>query len=201
MPGCSGLEVAARAQRAGLTGQCAIVFLTAYDEYAVQAFEVEALDYLLKPIDERRLQQARDRLVRRWQDTGTQSTADQDTLQRVLSRLEASESQQAMNWLTVSRGESVYVIAVRDVLYFRAEDKYTTVVTADGHYLIRKSLRQLEEVLPADEFWRIHRSTLVQAAAIERVEKLLTGQLRVHLRDCTRTLPVSRRFSDRFRPM
>ncbi len=201
MPGCSGLEVAARAQRAGLSDQCAVVFLTAYDEYAVQAFEHEAVDYLLKPIDEGRLQQARDRLVRRWQHAGSRSTADPDTLQRVLARLESAETGQALNWLTVSRGESIYVIAVADVLYFRAEDKYTTVVTGESSYLLRKSLRQLEDSLPGDQFWRIHRSTLVQASAIARVEKTLTGQLRVHLKDCTKSLPVSRRFSERFRPM
>jgi DNA-binding LytR/AlgR family response regulator len=92
------------------------------------------------------------------------------------------------------------VIDVNSVLYFQAEDKYISVKTTEGEYLIRKSLRQLEEELDPDLFWRVHRGTLVQVEHIARVEKTFTGQLRIHLKQSRDVLPVSRRFAGRFKP-
>lgn len=198
MPGLTGLEVAERMQRAGLTRDCVVVFLTAYDEYAVEAFEREAIDYLLKPIDESRLERTRDRILQRLErpETSEVNLAD---LKRLLSG--GGPGGGALRWLNAQRGDDIFVIDVEDVLYFLAEDKYTTVVTREGEYLIRKSLKQLEAELSDQQFWRIHRSTLVQVARIDRVERTLSGQLKVHIKGGRKPLGVSRRFSDRFKQM
>lgn len=197
MPGLTGLDVAERMQQAGLTRDCAVVFLTAYDEYAVQAFEREAIDYLLKPVDEKRLEQTRDRILQRLERPAP-SQVDLADLKRLLGR---GTSGEPLRWLNVQRGEDIHVIDVASVLYFLAEDKYTTVVTDEGEYLLRKSLKQLETELDGQAFWRIHRSTLVQVGRIDRVERSFSGQLKVHMRGVSKPLGVSRRFADRFKTM
>lgn len=197
MPGMTGLDVAERMQQAGLTRECAVVFLTAYDEYAVRAFEHEAIDYLLKPVDEKRLEQTRDRILQRLARPAP-TQVDLSDLKRLLSR---DGSRETLRWLNVQRGEDIHIIDVTSVLYFLAEDKYTTVVTDEGEYLLRKSLKQLEAELDDQAFWRIHRSTLVQVARIDRVERSFSGQLKVHVRGARKPLGVSRRFADRFKTM
>lgn len=198
MPGLTGLEVAERMQQAGLTRDCAVVFLTAYDEYAVEAFEREAIDYLLKPIDETRLERTRDRILKRLERPET-AQVDLADLRRLLSG--SGTGSEPLRWLNVQRGDDIYVIDIETVLYFLAEDKYTTVVTPEGEYLIRKSLKQLEAELSDQQFWRIHRSTLVQVARIDRVERTFSGQLKVHIKGGRNPLSVSRRFADRFKQM
>lgn len=197
MPGLGGLDVAARMQRTGLTKTCALVFLTAYDEHAVKAFEHEAIDYLLKPIDERRLEQTRDRVLARL-SRPEPTQVDLNDLKRLLGRSAPAAS---LKWLKAQKGDDIHIIDVANVVCFLSEDKYTTVITRDGDYLIRKSLRQLEAELDDQQFWRIHRSTLVRVAGIERVERTFTGQLKVHLAGMNKPLAVSRRFSDRFKQM
>lgn len=199
MPGKSGLEVAAAMQKEGLTAQCAVVFLTAYDQYAVEAFEREAIDYLLKPVDEKRLQKTLARIEA--QSVATQSSElDLFTLQQLL-QASAFKPVQSLQWINAQRGDDIHVIAVEQVLQFKAEDKYTTVVTAEGDYLIRRSLKQLEEELSPDQFWRVHRNTIVQVAAIDRVSRSLAGQYSVHLKCSRHTVAVSRRFAERFKQM
>ncbi|MFY0664925.1 MAG: response regulator transcription factor [Natronospirillum sp.] len=199
MPGKSGLEVAAVMQKEGLSSQCAVVFLTAYDQYAVEAFEREAIDYLLKPVDEERLQKT---LLRIEAQRAAPATAmvDLDKLQHMLQG-NIQRSTPYLQWITAQRGEDIHVIAVEQVLQFKAEDKYTTVVTADGEYLIRRSLKQLEDELSPDHFWRVHRNTIVQVAAIDRVSRSLAGQYRLLLRHCTEPVAISRRLADRFKQM
>ncbi|PTY38593.1 hypothetical protein BGP77_10425 [Saccharospirillum sp. MSK14-1] len=195
MPGRNGLDVAESMQQAGLTQNTALVFLTAYDQYAVEAFEREALDYLLKPVEPVRLDRTRERILAH-QEPAADTSLDVTQLRQLIEAV----GRPPLRWLNVQRGQDIRVVDVADVLCFRAEDKYTTVVTAAGESLIRKSLRQLEEELDTQQFWRIHRSTLVQVAHIDRVEKTLTGRLKVHLKG-GRTEEVSRRFADRFRQM
>lgn len=199
MPGLSGLDVAATMQREGLSTQCSVVFLTAYDQYAVAAFEREAVDYLLKPVDEQRLEKTLDRLSGRAAGKSP-ATLDITTLETLLRR-HVSNDEQPLRWINAQRGDDIHVISVDDVLLFKAEDKYTTVVTGQGEYLIRRSLKQLEESLSADQFWRVHRNTLVRVAAIERVSRSLTGQCRIELKQAAGSVPVSRRFADRFKQM
>ena len=198
MPGMTGLEVAERMQVAGLTRDCAVVFLTAYDEFAVDAFEREAIDYLLKPIDDARLERTRDRVLARFEHPVSAQVGLSELKQLLSAPIAVSAP---LRWLNAQRGDDIHVIDVDSVVYFSAEDKYTTVVTTEGEYLIRKSLKQLEAELSEQHFWRIHRSTLVQVSGIDRVERTFSGQLRVHLKSGHKPLPVSRRFSDRFKQM
>lgn len=198
MPESSGLDVARKLQQQPeLSPHTKIVFLTAFDEYALQAFDLAAVDYLLKPIDERRLEQTRDRFLQ-----GAVSALDQQATLTKLERLlsEQVRPQTYSRWLNASKGDDIFVVDVNSVLYFQAGDKYITVTTTEGEYLIRKSLRQLEEWLDPDQFWRVHRSILVQVNQIARVEKTFTGQLRIHLKYGDAIIPVSRRFSGRFKP-
>ncbi|MCH8551129.1 MAG: LytTR family DNA-binding domain-containing protein [Natronospirillum sp.] len=196
MPGLSGIEVAERLQQEGLTRASHVVFLTAYDDYAVQAFEREAVDYVLKPVDDQRLLQSITRLQERLR-APEPVLADLSDLKRWVGR----ERGDWLKWINAQQGEDIHVIAVESVLLFRAEYKYTTVVTPDGEYLIRKSLKQLEEELDPDAFWRVHRSAIVRVPAIERVRRDLSGGLKIHIRGLKKPQPVSRRFADRFRQM
>ena len=202
MPGMSGIEVAARMQAAGITGECGLVFLTAYDEYAVNAFEREALDYVLKPVDEQRLEKTVARLQSRL--SALESDAGADAGAPDLSALQQWLGQQTtpwLKWVNAQHGDDIHVLDVAQVLLFRAEDKYTTVVTADGEYLIRRTLKQLESELDPHRFWRVHRSVLVQVGAIERVKREQSGTMKVYLKNLKKAQPVSRRFADRFRQM
>ena len=187
MPGLTGLEVALQIAKTELA--CQVVFLTAYDQYAVQAFERGAVDYLLKPLDENRMQQTVQRLIAREPAQPKTEVANIDLL---LEMVNATGSQRHLTWLNAQQGESVKVIHVDDVLFFLAQDKYTTLVTETGEYLLRQSIKQLEEQLNADLFWRIHRSTLVNIRFVDRVEKNLQGQCSIKLKNYSKPLAVSR---------
>lgn len=202
MPGMSGIEVAARMQAEGITSQCGLVFLTAYDEYAVTAFEREALDYVLKPVDEPRLEKTVARLQSRL--AGLESESDEATPAPDLTALQqwlGNQQPAWLKWVNAQHGEDIHVLDVSQILLFRAEDKYTTVVTAKGEYLIRRTLKQLESELDPDRFWRVHRSVLVQVGAIERVKREQSGTMKVYLKGMKKAQPVSRRYTDRFRQM
>jgi DNA-binding LytR/AlgR family response regulator len=185
MPGLSGLEVALKMAQQNSTTK--IVFLTAFDEYAVQAFERGAVDYLLKPLDENRLQKT----VGRLQQADVSATEAPD-VELLLDLVSASGAQQHLTWLNAQQGEAIKVIHVDDVLYFKAEDKYTTLVSGDGEYLLRLSTKQLEEQLNPKTFWRIHRGTLINMRHVDRVEKTMTGQFQLFLKGVSAPLPVSR---------
>lgn len=206
MPGLSGLEVAAKMQQAGLTSPCRLVFLTAYDQHALEAFEREAVDYLLKPLDEKRLLQCINRLQHQLQQTAPQ-LVDLQQLQQLLQTPEntplyqqhPSTPAKPLQWLNAQKGEDIYVININQILVFQAEDKYTRVITSDQEYLIRTSLKQLEQQLDPNLFRRIHRSSLIQLSAIEKISRSLTGQWLLKLRGINKPLQISRRFADQFR--
>jgi len=187
MPGLTGLEVALNIAKADF--DCQIVFLTAYDQYAVQAFERGAVDYLLKPLDEKRMQQTVQRLIER---ETQQPAASTNNFEILMDLVNASGGPRHLTWLNAQKGEGIKVVHVDDVLFLRAEDKYTTLVTSDGEYLLRQSIKQLEEQLNAEQFWRIHRSTLVNIRHVDRVEKNLQGQCSVFLKSYLKPLQVSR---------
>lgn len=187
MPGLSGLDVA----RA--TEGVRMVFVTAYDQYAVQAFDEAAVDYVLKPVSDERLQ----RTVQRLQ----QGAGAQPDLQALLPRLLAAATSDRLRWIRASHGESVHLLDVQQVLYFQADDKYTVVMTAEREYLIRTPLRELLDQLDAQQFWQIHRSTLVNVQAISRVQRELSGRCTLHLKQRPETLTVSRAFAHLFRQM
>jgi DNA-binding LytR/AlgR family response regulator len=189
MPGRDGLDVAR-----ALSGHVHVVFVTAYDEYAIAAFEEGAVDYLLKPVTAERVAKVVARLKARLR------AAPLD-LEQLLARLASREAAQALKWVRASLGNAMTMIAVDDVLYFQSEDKYTKVVTRDGEGLIKKPIKELYEELDPEAFWQIHRSTIVSLKAIARVERDWRDQPVIHLKSRPETLTVSRTFAHRFKAM
>lgn len=191
MPGVSGLEVARTA------GEAHVVFTTAYDEFALAAFEDGAADYLLKPVRRDRLMTTIARVRGR---IAAHERADTTAL---LSALKAGLAPPArrMSWISAGVGDTIRMIAVDDVLAFRSEDKYTCVLTAQGSAHIRTPLKDLIGQLDAEVFWQVHRSAIVRVSAIRAIRRDEDGRLRVQLHGSAETVPVSAAFQDRFRPM
>ena len=200
MPGLTVLEVARRAAEG-----VHIVFVTAYDQYALEAFEHAAVDYLLKPVTDERLietiRRLRERLKTPAASAELKSTLD--ALARVLPGLAGSggDAPQRLAWIRASVGSQVRLIAVDDVSYFQANDKYTSVFTADGEALIRTSLRDLGDQLDPQRFWQIHRGTIVNVAHVAATTRDLGGRTLIKLKARPETLLVSRAFAHRFRQM
>lgn len=198
MPGLTGLDVAAALPEVSPATQ--VVFVTAYDQYAIDAFERGAIDYLLKPI-------AADRLaatVQRLQARAAAGPADSATLAALVRQLGSSLSPRAqppLNWVTASAGRETRLILLDDVAYFRADNKYTTVMTGDGEALLRTPIRELLEVLDPAVFKQIHRSTIVNIKAIASIVRDDTGRGVVRLRQRPETLTVSQPFMALFRNM
>lgn len=193
MPGVGGLDVA----RAVAAGGGLVVFTTAYDEYAIRAFEAGAVDYLLKPIVPARLQKAVERLQARLQQPppdGLQAVAELETRLR-------PQGERQIRWISASIGDHVRMIGIDEVLFFQAQDKYVRVVTADGEALIRTPVKELLAGLDPDMFWQVHRGTLVRVSTIDRVRRDEFGKTRISLRGHRESLPVSAAFVHRFRGM
>jgi len=191
MPGMSGLEVARR-----LSDRCHVVFVTAYDQYALQAFESAAVDYLLKPVDGERLagtvERLRSRLASRPPDLGA-------LLEQLAARLVPAVGR--LQWLKVQQREDVVLVAVDEVDFFQSSDKYTLAVSGEREWVIRTPLKELETQLDPARFWRVHRGAIVRVAAVARVSRDFGGQLTVHLRASLRTVAVSRAYAARFKEM
>ncbi|OYU45712.1 MAG: DNA-binding response regulator [Burkholderiales bacterium PBB4] len=205
MPGHTGLEVAQ-----AIEGNTRVVFVTAYDDYAVQAFEDGAIDYLLKPVTAERLQKCVDRLRERLgQQAATASTGHPElpdlaaALQRLLqtgavSGLAPQHLRYVRAHERVAQGEQVLQIDVQEVLYFEAADKYTCVMLATGEKLLRTSIAELEAELDPSLFKRIHRSTLVNLRHVHATRRDDTGRMWVRLKQHGRELPVSRAYHQVF---
>jgi DNA-binding LytR/AlgR family response regulator len=190
MPVQSGIDVA----RAAGT-RTHVVFVTAYDEYAVAAFEEGAVDYVLKPVTAERLAKVVARLKSRLATPPLDLTA-------LLARLaERDSSGGRLRWIRASLGNVLQMIAVDDVVYFQAEDKYTKVVTDASEALIKKPIKELYEELDPEVFWQIHRATIVNLRAIAKVERDWRDQPVITLRERSEKLTVSRTFAHRFKTM
>lgn len=198
MPGLTGLEVAAGA--ADVSPSTQIVFVTAYDHYAVDAFERGAIDYLLKPIAPERLAATIERVKARMGRVGDQ-TQLADLLRQLGGNLLPTSAQPPLTWLTASAGRETRLILVDDVAYFRADNKYTTVVTAEGEAILRKPIRDLLDVLDPTIFKQIHRSTIVNMKAVASVARDDTGKGTIRLRHRDETLVVSQPFMTLFKAM
>ena len=197
MPGLSGLEVAQ-----GIEGATRVVFVTAYDAYAVEAFEREAIDYLLKPVKSERLQRAIER-IRRTLDAPAALAENPRllaTLQRLLPAAAASAGER-LRWVRASRGELMQQIAVDEVLYFHADDKYTCVQTADAEFLIRTPIAELAVELDPAQFWQVHRSTIINLRHLEGTRRDEASRLYARIRGHARELPVSRAYVHLFKAM
>jgi DNA-binding LytR/AlgR family response regulator len=182
MPGLTGLEVA----RAADTTQ--VVFTTAFESHALDAFDHAAVDYLLKPIRRERLAQSVARLKQRLAEAPVD--------------LKKSFGINAgIRWITGSAGNITRVLGIDEVLFFAAQDKYVRVVTADDEVQIRTPLRELLAALDPEAFWQIHRSVIVRAGAIHRIETGADGRTKLTVKGRTEELPVSQAFQFRFKPM
>jgi DNA-binding LytR/AlgR family response regulator len=182
MPGLTGLEVA----RAADTTH--VVFTTAFESHALDAFDHAAVDYLLKPIRRERLAQSVVRLKQRLAEAPVD--------------LKKSFGINAgIRWITGSAGHVTRVVGINEVLFFAAQDKYVRVVTADDEVQIRTPLRELLQALDPEAFWQIHRSVIVRAGAIHRIETGEDGRMKLSVKGRTEELPVSQAFQFRFKPM
>jgi len=172
-----------------------VVFVTAYDRFAVDAFENGAVDYILKPISDARVALT----VQRLQQKLTRAPAD---LVNLVDQLQANQPRSAyLRWITASVGKSLRMITIDEVVFFQSDQKYTRVVLADSEVLIKKPLKDLLAELDPEQFWQIHRSTVVNALEIASIEPNMAGQLSVKLKSRREQLPVSETFARRFRQM
>lgn len=211
MPGKTGIEAArdiaqlpSGDEAPDGWGGCEIVFITAYDEYAVQAFEQGAADYVLKPAERERLaltvERIRRRLAQRSSGEGPAAPNMQQLLQRLAAQMNPAGAAR-LKWIQATVGQSIQMIPVEDVLFFISDEKYTRVQTASVEALIRKPIKELVEELDAELFWQIHRSTLVNVKAIAGVSRDLRGRQLVSVKGHPEKLEVSRSFTGLFKGM
>ena len=189
MPGLSGLDVAKTVR-----GCSHVVFVTAYDQHAFQAFETGAIDYLRKPVERARLEETCNRLRERLNLPPPDVGALMAELDR---RLRTSAAR--IRWISASISDSIKIIPIDDVLYFQSNEKYTQVVTTDDEALVRTPLRELVEGLDPDQFWQVHRSVVVRASAISRVKRDELGKITITLKDRSEVLKASQTYAWRFR--
>jgi DNA-binding LytR/AlgR family response regulator len=203
MPGLSGIEAARR-----LYERSHIVFATAYDQYALDAFEQGALDYLLKPVSAERLATTCARLQARLRKRSSADAAPPQDIGQQLAKLTTllenkgkPEKPAYLRWIQAQVGSSLRMVSTREILFFQSDEKYTRVQTTAAEFLIRKTLKELLDELDPDEFWRIHRSTLVRVDAIAEVKRDLRGRQMLKVRGWAGELEVSRNHSYLFQQM
>ena len=217
MPGMSGMDVARELME--FDSPPLVVFVTAYDQFALEAFEREAVDYVLKPVQPERLEATVHRL-KAWLAAPAQASVeggaalDTDRLAQLLARLETLESggpgQQApagasqhgyLRFIKALVGQEIRIIPVDEVIYLEATDKYVNVVSASGEALIRTSLRELSQQLDPERFWQIHRGTVVNIDCVASAVNQSLGRLALKLRNRSETLPVARQYAYLFKQM
>ena len=193
MPEMTGVEVARH-----VAGRSHVVFVTAYDQYAIQAFDTGAVDYILKPATDDRLALTLERLKAK-----LAAPAPPADLTAVLAQLtqQLSAGRQKLQWIKATVGQNLRLIPVNEVLFFQSDEKYTRVVLADGEALIKTPIRELLDGLDPEVFWQIHRSTLVNVNAIAAVTRDFRGQAHVKIRGKDDSLVVSRIYSHLFKQM
>jgi DNA-binding LytR/AlgR family response regulator len=220
MPGMTGVEAARQIAQLpdelpdgppdapdGWAG-CEIVFITAYDQYAVEAFEQGVVDYVLKPAERERLQltveRIRKRLAKReaTHEPPPSAGADmQQLLHKLAAQLNPGAAAQRLKWIQATVGQSIQMIPVDDILFFISDEKYTRVQTATLEALIRKPIKELIDELDPEQFWQIHRSTLVNTTAIAGVTRDMRGRQLVGVKGHPEKLEVSRSFTGLFKGM
>jgi DNA-binding LytR/AlgR family response regulator len=191
MPGMNGLDVARVA-----SGRCHVVFVTAYDQYAVAAFEQGAVDYVMKPFSTARLAAA----IARVRDRLKSTPANLEGLLKTLAE-QSRNPHQFLRWISVAQGKTVRLITTDEICYFQADNKYTMVVTVASQSLINKTIKQLVDELDPDIFFQVHRGTVVNVNAIAAVHRDLHGRLEIRLKQRKETLQVSASFAHLFKQM
>jgi DNA-binding LytR/AlgR family response regulator len=208
MPGLTGVEAARQIAQMELGPEDwlpQIVFITAYDQYAVEAFEQGVADYVLKPAEAARLKLTTDRVRQRLQARGTPQEAAAPPLQQLLHQLAAKLNPGGtptyLQWIQASVGTAIQMVAVDEVLFFISDEKYTRVQTAQVEALIRKPIKELVDELDPQQFWQIHRSTLVNVKAIAGVSRDFRGRQIVSVKGHPEQLEVSRSYTGLFKGM
>lgn len=211
MPEKTGLQVAKL-----ISERTHVVFLTAYDEYAFEAFEKGAVDYLLKPVTVERLEATVVRLKKRLAqkpvdlaellaqiEAGRNVTlaAPRDDDEGVMPEVQGASRGPALRWIQASVGRELRIFSIDDVIYFEADEKYVVVHTREGEAVIRTPLKELIDGLDPEYFWPVHRATIVNVRMIEAVEKDVLGRAHIRLRGIEKKLPVSRTYTSRFKGM
>jgi DNA-binding LytR/AlgR family response regulator len=192
MPGLTGIELARR-----IDTRTHIVFVTAFDQYAVEAFDREVVDYLLKPVTDERLARCVERLKKKIEAAEKPPALD-EMLAKLARALPPAGGK--LRWIRASKGELVHQIPVDDVVYFQASDKYTCVITREGESLIRIPLTELAAQLDGEVFWQIHRGTVVNMNQVSATRRDLGGRVFVKLKD-GKELAVSRAYAHLFKPL
>ncbi len=192
MPGQSGLDAAVK-----INGFCRIVFVTAFDEYAIEAFRKQAIDYLLKPVSTERLGET----IKRLQGDLDHARVPDQIIAQLRAQLMGELEKPYLHWLKAGRGGKVRLISTEEVCYLQAADKYTRIVTTDDEDLIRVSITELAKSLDPQRFWQIHRATIVNAAEIKHAARSMTGRYQIHLKSREEVLTVSRTYGHLFRQM
>jgi DNA-binding LytR/AlgR family response regulator len=191
MPEMTGVEVARH-----VAGRSHVIFVTAYDQYAIQAFETGAVDYILKPATDERLAVTIDRLKAKLASPPTDLKA---VLAQISEQIGARKER--LQWIKATQGQNLRLIPVGEVLFFQSDEKYTRVVTAESEALIKTPIRELLDGLDPEVFWQIHRSTLVNVSAIAGVTRDFRGQAHVKIKGKDESLVVSRIYSHLFKQM
>ena len=191
MPGQTGIEVAQ-----GIETDTRVVFVTAFDQYAVDAFDSEAVDYVLKPVTDARLTQT----VARLRKSLSEPAPDIAQLLTLLTRSRDREGD-TLRWIRANRGETTFQIAVDEVMFFQSDDKYTVVQTANGEHLISKPLAELVRTLDPAHFWQIHRSTVVNVRFIASTRRDGESRMTLSLKNHAKPLVVSRAYQHLFKHM
>lgn len=195
MPGLSGMEVAKET-----SGMCRIVFITAYDQYALDAFENEAVDYILKPSTDERLVKTVMRLKTQI-DSKSPIANMSEILERLMLKMNNNTAQRYLQWVRVQIKDNVILVPIDSILFFQAKDKYTSVITKDEEHLIRKTIAELTEELDPDLFFRINRGTIVNARFIEKINALPSSRGQLKLKERPEVHTISRSYSNKFKQM
>ena len=211
MPGMTGIDAARQIAQLpthdeadGWPG-CEIVFITAYDQYAIEAFEQGVADYVLKPAERERLgvtvSRIKQRLALRGTDEEPPAPHMQQLLHKLAAKLNPSGTPPALKWIQATVGQAIQMIPIEDVLFFISDEKYTRVQTATIEALIRKPIKELVDEIDPDLFWQIHRSTLVNTHCIAGVTRDLRGRQIVSIKGSNEKLEVSRSYTHLFKGM
>lgn len=183
MPGLTGLQVAEK-----INGICRVVFITAFEQYAIDAFENEAIDYLLKPVTAKRLKKTVSRLKQKF------------SANNFSQFMKCVSPKEYLQWIRVSYKDGIRLIHTGDISYFQSSDKYTAVITAKGESLIKTTITELEQELNPRDFWRIHRRTIVNVNYITETSRSAGGHF-IRLKNCSEILRVSRTYTHLFKQM
>ena len=195
MPGLTGVKVAKK-----VSNVCKVVFITAYDQFAVQAFESEAVDYILKPLTPKRLETTIARLKNQLDDQDRPRDFDAK-MKKIIQVLENKDVPEYLRLIKVKTGSELRFVPVSQVLYFKAEDKYTIVQTAVNEFLIKTPIKELDNELDPNQFWRVHRSSIVNIERIQTIKRSFTNQMVIGFDQTDHSIAVSRSYEHLFKQM